>query len=268
MKGKYIFPTLCAFLFLTATFSQNTYDIIFPEKNADKKCETCVQIFNLKPEDVWFSVVRDKNNLYFQVNNLEWFNSLFYNSGDGVAIDIVRKEKYHCDEKKVSNEQIRGLLLKPIYSKELKKGIKKGDDDIYQVKVGEIPNILLDDNLEFNILFLSKKNLCRYYVIYDLESYSWDLLDMGMYLNTLNYETKQIKPEGYEGDVVLNKTLKFIVPFKKNKSIYSQADIKPVYDSLRLTDFNIKSININAYASIEGISGRNKELQEERPKGF
>jgi tetratricopeptide (TPR) repeat protein len=90
---------------------------------------------------------------------------------------------------------------------------------------------------------------------------------MGMYLNTLTYETKQIKPEGDDSDVILNKTLKFIVPFKKNKSIYSQTDIKPVYDSLRLTDFNIKSIKINAYASIEGISERNKELQQERAKG-
>ncbi len=267
MKDKYIFSILCMFLFLNIAFSQNTYDIVFPGKDAEKKCETCVQIFNLKPEDVWFSIVREKNNLYFQVNNYDWFNRLFYNPGDGIAVDIVRKEKYDCDEKKISNEQIRGLLLKPIYSKELKKGLKKGSGDIFQVKVGEIPNILLDDNLEFNILFLSKKNLCRYYVIYDLESYSWDLLDMGMYLNTLTYETKQIEAIGEEGDVILNKTLKFIVPFKKNKSIYSQADIKPIYDSLRLTDFNIKSIKIKAYASIEGISQRNKELQEERAQG-
>ena len=42
------------------------------------------------------------------------------------------------------------------------------------------------------------------------------------------------------------------------------SDIKPLYDSLRLTDFNIKTIDIKAYASVEGSTERNMELQQER----
>ena len=267
MTSRYAFSISCILLFLNLSFSQNTYDIVFPGKDQGKKCETCIQIFNNKPESVEFSIVRSNNNLFFQVNDYDWFSRLFYESGDGIAVDIVLKSKYDCDLKTVERKQIRGLLLKPVYSKALKDGLKLNKDKVYQVNIGKIPDNFLNKDLEYNILFLSNKNLCRYYVIYDLESYSWDLLDMGMYMDELTYSPKQIQVIGEESYIVQNKTLKFIVPFKKNKITYSQEDIKPIYDSLKLTDFNIKSIKVNAYASIEGITKRNIELQEKRANG-
>ena len=264
MKIHYVFIISITLLFLNVSFSQNTYDIIFPGKDKDEKCQTCIQIFNNKPESVEFSIVREGNDLYFQVNNYDWFNSLFYGSSDGIALDIVLKSKYDCKLKTLDNKQIRGLLLKPMYSRELKAKIKLNENNVYQVNIGKIPDNLQNEDLEYNILFLSNRNLCRYYVIYDLKSYTWDLLDMGMYLDELTYNPKQIQAIGEENYVIRNKKLKFIIPFEKNKSTYSQEDIKPIYDSLRLTDFNIKTINIVAYSSIEGITKRNIELQEMR----
>ena len=76
MKGKHLLSIVCL-LFLNFSFSQNTYDIAFPGKDENEKCKTCLQIFNQKPEDVEFSIVREKSNLYFQVNDIVWFNQLF-----------------------------------------------------------------------------------------------------------------------------------------------------------------------------------------------
>ncbi|WP_233164126.1 hypothetical protein [Snuella sedimenti] len=254
------------FLLLSASYvlSQNTYDIVFPGTDRDQKCKLCFQIFNQKPSEVKFSIKRENDKLFFEVNDRNWFNLLFNNAGDGVAVDIVMKDRYACESEPINNTQIKGDLLKPVYSKELKSGLKTYDDNRFRVLVGKIPDGLLNDKLEFNILFLSNKNLCRYYVIYDLEFYAWDLLDMGMYLDSLTYSPKEIKASADKDYVIRNKTLKFKIPFKKNKSSYSQADIKPIYDSLRLTDFNIKTINIKAYASIEGVAHRNIELQQLR----
>ncbi|GAA3558346.1 hypothetical protein [Snuella lapsa] len=264
MKGKPLILSL--FLLLSASYvlSQNTYDIVFPGTDRDEKCRSCFQIFNQKPSEVKFSIKRENDNLFFEVNDKNWFNLLFKNPGDGVAVDVVTKDRYVCELESINNTQIKGVLLKPVYSQELKSGLKAYDDNRFRVLVGKIPDGLLRDKLEFNILFLSNKNLCRYYVIYDLEFYAWDLLDMGMYLDSLTYSPKQIKASTDKDYVVRNKTLKFKIPFKKNKSNYSQADIKPIYDSLRLTDFNIKVINIKAYASIEGVAHRNIELQQLR----
>lgn len=264
MIGKSLLVTTILVFSLHSIVAQNTYDIEFSGKERDHKCQECFQTFNQKPYEVKFSIKREKANLYFEVNDKNWFNVLFKNPGDGIAIDIVLKDRYSCELQSIENTQIKGLLLKPVYSQELKSGLKSNGQNIYSVLVGKIPDGFLNDELEFNILFLGNKNLCRYYVTYDLESFTWDLLDMGMYLDSLTYDTKQINSSTKESYLIRNKTLKFKIPFQKNKSTYSQADIKPIYDSLRLTDFNIKSINIKAYSSIEGISSRNIELQKLR----
>ena len=260
MKSKYLLLALCFIFISNIVNAQNTYDIVFPQQNRGQICKPCFQIFNQKPKEVKFSIKREKDNLYFQVNDKNWFNLLFKNAGDGVAVDLVLKDRYACDIESIKKAQIRGFLLKPVYTKELRSGLKPNEKNIFR----KIPEGLLNDELEYNILFLSNKNLCQYYTIYDLESYPWELLDMGMYLDSLTYNPKEIKVSAQESYVIRNKTLKFKIPFEKNKSNYSQDDIKPIYDSLRLTDFNIKSINIKAYSSIEGRLDRNIELQEQR----
>lgn len=264
MKIKYLLLALFFICLSNIISAQNTYDIIFPGNDRNQKCQQCFQIFNKKPKEVQFSIKREHDNLYFQVNDKNWFNLLFKNDGDGVAIDIVLKDRYACDIELIKKSQIRGFLLKPVYTKDLRKGLKPNGENIFRTFVGKIPEGFLNDELEYNILFLNNKNLCQYYTIYDLESYPWELLDMGMYLDSLTYNPKEIKSSAQESYVLRNKTLKFKIPFKKNKSNYSQEDIKPIYDSLRLTDFNIKAINIKAYSSIEGRLDRNIELQEQR----
>ncbi len=261
---------LQAFIFIlcisncTSLFAQEVYGINFPGSNKDQVCRPFTQIFKQKPREVKFSVIREGKKLYFHVNDKRWFNTLFKNKEDGIAIDVVSKKRYDCKIDYVEKTQIKGQLLQPVYSRDLRRDLETFDDKFYRTYVGEIPSSLLDEALEYNILFLSNNNLCRYQIVYNLESYPWELLDMGMYLDSLTYSKKAIQPENKEGFVLKNKTLKFIIPFEKNKAEYTQADIKPIYDSLRLTDYNIKTININAYSSVEGSLERNIELQEKR----
>ncbi|CAH8281265.1 hypothetical protein EV196_101345 [Mariniflexile fucanivorans] len=263
MKNRYLVFIACLLLGLNMSWSQNTYDIIFNAGDRDEKCKECVQAFRQKPKEVRYSIIRENDNLYFEVNDKNWFYLVFKNPDDGIAIDVVMEDRYKCDTETLSKNQIKGVLLKPVYSNELKSGLAPTVQNKFRVKVGKIPNGLLKEELEYNILFLGKKNLCQYYVTYDLEYYSWDLLDMGMYLDYLTYETKQIRSSN-EKSSIQNKKLKFVVPFEKNKSSFSQSDIKPIYDTLRLTDFDIKTLNIKAYSSIEGTSNRNAELQQQR----
>ncbi|TXG36934.1 hypothetical protein [Seonamhaeicola maritimus] len=262
MKFKTLLIALTIFS-LNNLSAQNTFDIVFPQANRNQVCQSCTNIFRQKPKEVKFSIEREKSNLYFRINDKKWFNMLFKNAGDGIAIDVVRKNRYDCDETTTAS-QIKGLLLKPVYGAKLRNMLKPAGENRFRVHVGRLPDAFLNDELEYNILFLSNKNMCRYQVIYNLESYPWELLDMGMYLDSLTYNTKQIKPSSGEGYILKNKILKFTIPFEKNKSEYSHEDIKPIYDSLRLTDFNIKTINIKAYSSVEGSLERNVELQEQR----
>ncbi|MGF1556785.1 hypothetical protein [Paucihalobacter sp.] len=256
---------LIAFFPAEIFFAQNEFNINLG--NNQQLCAAFNQAFQNRPKESSFAIKREGTNIYFESNNEQWFNNLFRNPQEGIAIDIVNKQRYNCNEVVIDKKQIRGELQKPIYAKQLKSTLKKIDDTKFRVLVGRIPEDWQDHELEFNILFLSDNSLCQYYVIYDLKAYAWDLLDMGIYLDSLTYNNKQISSND-DGYVLKNKTLKFLVPFEKNKSEYSTQDIKPLYDSLRLTDFNIKTINIKAYASVEGSLERNIELQEQRAQSI
>jgi len=265
MNNKSLLFLLLVIFNVTVLVSQNKFDITFPG-NDNQLCKRCTQTFNKKPKEVKFSIIKDKsNNLFFEVNDKKWFTQLFKNSGDGIAIDIVSKKRYACTITDIEEKQLKGHLLKPVYASALKRGIRPSGKNKFKVRVGVLPKSLANDNeLEYNILFLNDKNLCRYQTLFNLDSYAWDLLDMGMYLESLTYKTKLDTSKEGEGYTLKHKKLKFIIPFEKNKSEYSQNDIKPLYDSLQLTDFTIKKIKIKAYASVEGNLERNIELQEQR----
>lgn len=261
---KKIYISIIFLLFAEVAISQTNVDFTFPRSNAEinQKCGYFSNAFRQKPKEVGFSIKREGNKLFLNTNDKKWFATIFKNSGDGIAIDVVSKSLFACG-KEVSESQIRGTLLPAVYAQKLMRGFKKdATTERFKTLVGTIPKGLEKEELEFNILFLSNKTLCRYQTIYNLDSFPWDLLDMGVYLDSLTYKNKKINSS--DKFVTKYKTLKFVIPFKKNKAEYSKEDIKPLYDSLKLTDFNIKKINIKAYSSIEGSLKRNLELQEKR----
>lgn len=262
-----IFLALTFSLFLTGVEAQQRFGIQFPNSSErDYACSYFEQVFQNKPKETSFVIKREGNKLFFETNDEKWVKQLFKKSTDGIAVDIVSKDRYACGTVTESS-QVKGFLLAPIYTSEVKKGLKPFEKDKYRVAVGTIPDSMIKQDLEFNILFLKENTLCKYYTIYNLASYPWDLLDMGIYLDSLTFKNEKIV-SGNEQSVTRFKTLRFIIPFEKNKSVYDKSDIKPLYDSLRLTDFNIKSIDIKAYASVEGSTERNIELQQERGRSI
>ena len=261
IKHKLLFLVIILLIF-NNSFSQKYHGIKY---NIDRSevCQNMTSIFLNKPKEVKFSVKRDGNKLFFNVNNEEWFNTLLKIPNHALAIDIVNKSRYECGLKN-QDKQFKGVVTKPKPGRELIRNLKSLRDNRYKVFVAQVPDNLIGKELEYNLLFLNDNNLCRYQAIYNLKSYPWDLLDMGMYLDSLTYTNKSINPNSKETFLIKNKTLTFIIPFEKNKSNYTSEDVKPIYDSLRLTDFNIKTIDIKGYSSVEGSLERNIELQQER----
>ncbi len=262
------------FLFFIAniTFGQNVYDIKRPQKDYIKKCGKCMEVLNTMPPEVQFGLQSDEfGNIYFLITNKTWFDKLFKKKYDGISVDIVLKEQYTCGKKNNirTSWASKGTLIPPMYLKDLKKNMLITEYGAVIVKVGEIPKELIDKELELNILLLKNKYLCHYSYFFNIKSYRWSLLDMGLYMDTITYLTERDTSVSLKEKVVYhNKTLKFVIPFEKNKSEFSTKDIQPLYDSLRLTDFNISNIDIRAYSSVEGSEKRNIELQEKRAKSI
>mgnify|MGYP003659233664 CR=1 FL=1 len=89
----------------------------------------------IENKKVKFGIKRDHTSLFFETNDKGWFNSLFVNANDGIAIDIVSKDCCACAIDIIEKVQIKGQLLAPVYSKRFKGGLKKSDNSLYRVLV-------------------------------------------------------------------------------------------------------------------------------------
>ncbi len=265
---KRIYLLLFALLIFSPLLNaQRYYDIKMPTTQYSKKCKHCIELLKGTPPEIQFGIQRENNNqLYFVASSKKWFVELLKKGIDGLAIDIVNKDRYACEKESINKKQIvRGDIQKPIYTKELKKRMLESQQGELVIRLGLLPKKYHDQDIEFNLILLKSKNLCYYNNFYNLPTYRWDLLEMGMYLDSLTHKSENsalnLDQKGY---VISHKTLRFEVPFQRNVSRYSSDDIQPLYDSLRLSDYDIKRINIRAYSSIEGKESRNIKLQNER----
>jgi hypothetical protein len=91
---------------------------------------------------------------------------------------------------------------------------------------------------------------------------------MGLFAEShLKYENVDAKDDDSKPTIYAKK-IQFLIPFQKNKFDYNLADVQPLYDSLKLTDYKIRKIAIRAYSSIEGGEDINRQLQMKRSEAI
>jgi hypothetical protein len=259
------------FLFFIQLHAQGTWDIKDPGDAMQAKCGECLAALKAKPKEIQFGLFADDNkDVWFVVSSEAFFDVLLKRASDGIAVDVVPRSLYDCSAKEPPQQTrfYKGTLMKPAYLPELKRSKKVGPGGI-AVKVGRLPAHLANEPYELNLIVLKDRNVCYYNAFYDLQAYRWDLLNMGLYMDTLTYGQQFDSTRNARATSIMRrKALHFTIPFERNKSEYSPKDLQPLYDSLRLTDFTIKRIQIEAYSSVEGPEERNLELQQKRAQSI
>ena len=254
-----LFPTI-----LLAQQKLETYDIKYPGTDLTKKCGDYLNIYRRLPMEARYGVEVVDNIIYFSFPSQKYFDLIFDKNTDGIAIDILRRSQYKCYKKNsFSNSWAnRGFLMPPMYRKEMLTNQIPNENGFVIIQFGEVPKKFDPQNIECNLILLQKKYLCGNHAFSNLEFTNWELLEMGMFQDSLSEnEFKEVHNE-------VSKTLRFTIPFKKDQDSFDPSNIKPLYDSLNITDYNIKDINIRAYTSIEGTTKRNIELQNERAESI
>jgi len=251
--------------------SNYMYNIKYNKTTFVKNCIQCKKEINDIPDEVRYNISRDGlDDLYFITNSKKWFRKTFKNRRDGIAVNVVPKDIYDCSKKELNkSEELNGDLLPPVYLKKLKKNIvldKNGGILIYLYK---LPSEYQNKELEFNVAQIRNRYLCDIHKAIGIDYNRWKLLDMGFFFDSITYQTNldsllQIKNKY----LLLSKQQQFEITFKQDHSDYDSLDIRPLYDSLNISDYFIDSIQISAYASVEGPLWRNLELQKERALSF
>jgi outer membrane protein OmpA-like peptidoglycan-associated protein len=271
---KPFFLILFSYALITTTTAQNKYDIKEPTPSSvQQKCGECLSVLNNLPPEVTYGFYLDGRKIYFMMTDKRYFELLFKKGLDGIAVDIITKSQFPCGaENSFPNSNISmGKLLKPIYYKDFKKNIIVGENGHVAFKVATLPEKYLTLEYELNLLVLKNNNACFYTNFFDLPQARWGLLEMGLYKDTIVHSATTNKANNNSRSETiksLNKKMKFIIPFEKGKSEYSPKDIKPLYDSLRLTDYTITKTTIKAYSSVEGSLEGNIKLQNKRAESI
>lgn len=251
----------------------NLFDVIVPKdlynlKNPDQKdlqrCEPCFFYYENKPEDVTFGIQESEGFLLFVMNDKGWFQQLMQDGNDGFAVDIVLRDQFECGRPNKMNYTFasRGALLPPRYYKDFKDNIMYGSDGSVNFMLGQVPEQIRGMDYELNLVLIQDKFVCNYHQFFSVEGKRWELLDMPF------LSKEEIGSQSSKDILVQNKQLTFTIPFQKNKTDYRPEDIKPLYDSLKLTDFDITKIRIRAFSSVEGSEVINHRLQEKRAESI
>lgn len=251
--------------------AQVTWDIHDLGPVPEAICEECQSVLRNKPKEVQLGLLTDENkDVWFLVTDAAYVTKLFTRAGDGIAVDVVPRSYYDCAKPKPEQARyFKGTLLKPVYLADIKRNTRVSPAGAAAVKVGRLPEQLMREPYELNLILLKDRNVCHTNSFYDLDTYRWDLLNMGLYMDTLTYgERFDTTRQNSAAAIIRRKAMHFTIPFEKNKSTYSPADLRPLYDSLRLTDFTIKRITIEAYSSVDGPEAANIALQEQRARSI
>lgn len=260
-KGNYFYAVLVMGSQVVFSEKLRTPDKLYGIKGITAKnkevCDACRKKFNAMPKEVSYDVFKDKGKVFFVMSSKEWFATIFSEKKDGIAIDIIRKAQFACGVPTVrsGSNLYNGYVLPPVYAKDFKELAYINEYEEVVVPLGEIPEPWRGEELELNLMVLQNNIICRYNTYFRVPFEDWKILDL------------QFHQKYKLGGKVVNfqeKEMSFEIPFEKGKIVFDSTDIKPLADSLRLTDFTIESIEINAYSSIEGVESQNIDLQEQR----
>ena len=91
------------------------------------------------PKEVLFGIdIHQNGDIYFSMNDKNWFNKIFKNNSYGVTVDLVSKDKYSCNRDNGTASGIpKGIFIPPTYKPDLAAGIDGlGEGSVY-VKNGQ-----------------------------------------------------------------------------------------------------------------------------------
>lgn len=275
------------------TLQEHKHDWNLKHNNL-KNCQDCYTSF---PPFLTLKIIDDK--FVLRIENAAYVQKVIQDRYDGFAVEIVYFEDYICENpayysnpsRRNNQCKLNGELLEPLFKPDLIKGYKKRkekedvkflsyvfkadtvqffkrlktfetsrfDSEYFEIKLGKTPK-----NPKgiwgYNLVLIQNKQICQtlYFTNYCGEVF-FDSLMINPELPHYNSEF-HFKEEESELD--------FQIRFEKNKSDFTKEDINPFLTEVAKINYDIDSIRITAYSSVEGDSILNHRLQRRRAENL
>jgi hypothetical protein len=259
---------IAIFFFNITSFGQLPFQL--KDARLDAITTAFNEVLNEKPPEVLFGIFTDElNDVYFSMNNKEWFNKIIKNESYGIAVDFIAKEKYKCNTVNVVDNRLPlGTILKPVYKKELLQQNNSSSENEFIIKIGSLPTNLVGKEFEGNLIFCIGKNICYYSTFINIDRSELSLLPMGLFTDSLLQENNDNNNLDKPDFFIYSKRIQLEIPFQKSGTTFSSTYLQKFYDSLNVKNLKIKKIEIRAYASVEGSLQINTNLMQLRAEAI
>jgi hypothetical protein len=243
------------------TYTRKSYGL------APYNAKTCRKCNIRNVEEMHKGLEIKGGDIYFRYPNVRELRRIIGNKKDGIALDIVQHSQFPCNSTNDVDNNLynRGVMTKYItYAKLVKKNqvTDKKDKSLY-VYLGSVP-AGVSEPFDVNLILIKDKTVCRTLCKTNVsvpqsvfQSQTSLVPDLTGIKTTINYIPKPEKA-----------VFEFKIPFEQNKSDYKAEDIQPFIDALHEARFNIDSLHIATYTSLEGGERSNLELQKKRSESI
>ena len=183
------------------------------------------------------------NEVFFEFHNLAYFEEVFSDGGDGIAIDLIDRNQYSCEEgnRLFPGDFSNGLLLKPAKKMKLlnaNEGIEQGK---VKVSIADLPAFYNSKDYEINGVLIKDGHACEIVPFNQIKT-----KNLSQIAN--NY---LLQGDSLKGEFVWEDTLSFVIPLVSKQTQYAAWEqVKN-----KLAQFNFE---ISAYEALEEISPQAK----------
>ena len=258
----FFFIILLSFL---KSFSQLPYNLKDGRQN--NYCTGCQQTIRGMPPEVLFGIqINTNGDVYFSMNNNQWFDKIFKSDAYGVSADIISEDRYACSNNNVQAGNFSlpmGTMISPAYRPALTRGKDAIAQGTVYVKIGKVPEALLNKKLEGNLVIVNGSFICYYTNFVNIDRNVWQLLPMGLYTDSLVLNTK-INTGNQTDFFTYTKKIQLEIPFQKSSAQFNNVYLNRFYDSLEIKKYIVRKIEVRAYSSVEGPEKVNKDLMTRR----
>ncbi|RYY65581.1 MAG: hypothetical protein EOO12_06630 [Chitinophagaceae bacterium] len=255
-----LLPFLCLLLTASASVAQTVFGISgFATGAAALQQQATI---DARPKEVLFGIHFKGDDVVFQLTSENWFRKIFSGPGDALTADLVPRARLECGAAPLAaGNWYRGVVLKPVPYDEMLRTLKRFPDGTVEVRIGPVPPSLRGQELEGNLVILRNREVSFYRNFTHLDQSLWELLDMGLYTDSLlrnGAAAKDGKPFFFSRKATV------VIPFRKGAARFAPADIAPLYDSLSRGGQRVRKVSIRAFSSVEGALAANLTLQRQR----
>lgn len=217
----------------------------FGLKQGPKDCAEDLQGFMNLVNQLGNSIEIEGNEVMFYYSDFERFNKILKGEKDGIAVDIIQRNQVPCSAENQLDMSpfYDGVLLKPLYKKEILENNRAESDYRIITSLGTVPDHLKNKELNISLVLIRNGNACLY-------------LAPGL-VPSEHYHLAEVKPTLINPPNTIFRKEGIMESVEVKYDFRASDSIPVVFPALNGKDRTVHSVYIQSFTSVDGAKSAN-----------